>query len=224
MKKTETGLIYMFNRNTSTLGRGELQVIQGFSNSSDDYSWGYSLGLSKFADIENPFETTCQSSRSDREYFSEFCDKDTTNIIAFPRAMVIDYDDRYLYVASYVNSRVVAFIRDSATGVLIYKTSVQNTANFLDLKGMQLGIDYPIDLALSGDGGALYVACDSVDKIVVVLLERQGETNFPTSLPTAVPTPDYFPQVDPLSYTNNLTCSTSSCGQKRTNTKKHKAR
>ena len=45
------------------------------------------------------------------------------------------------------------------------------------------------------------------------MLETQSETDFPTALPTAVPTPDYYPQVDPLSYTNNLTCSQSSCAQ-----------
>ena len=60
---------------------------------------------------------------------------------------------------------------------------------------------------------ALYVACDDVDKIVVIVLEKQAETNFPTALPTAVPTEDYFPQADPLSYTDNLTCSAKSCGQ-----------
>ena len=67
--------------------------------------------------------------------------------------MVMDYDDRYLYVASYANNRVVAFIRDSATGLLIYKTSVQGTPNYLDLEDIDADIKYPMNMALSGDGG-----------------------------------------------------------------------
>lgn len=68
--------------------------------------------------------------------------------------MVIDYDDRYLYVASYSNSRVIAFIRDSSTGMLFYKTSVQNKANYLGIKDAE--IVFPINLALSGDGGYVW--------------------------------------------------------------------
>ena len=58
---------------------------------------------------------------------------------------------------------------------------------------------------------SLYVACDSVDRIITILLEVI--TPHPTSSPTAVPTADYYPQADPLSYSDNLTCSASSCGQ-----------
>jgi DNA-binding beta-propeller fold protein YncE len=134
----------MFNRNMSRESLGELSLITDFSNESTSYYWGYDLQLSKFAKIDNPFDSECEDSE---------CNEYLTNILALPRDMVMDYDDRYLYVASYANNRVVAFIRDSATGLLIYKTSVQGTPNYLDLEDIDADIKYPMNMALSGDGG-----------------------------------------------------------------------
>ena len=96
----------MFNRNMSRESLGELSLITDFSNESTSYYWGYDLQLSKFAKIDNPFDSECEDSE---------CNEYLTNILALPRDMVMDYDDRYLYVASYANNRVVAFIRDSAS-------------------------------------------------------------------------------------------------------------
>ena len=108
---------------------------QDFSTVPADYGWDYDLGLAEFVKVTNPF--------------------DKNDILRYPRSMVIDYDDRYLYVASYSNSRVIAFIRDSSTGMLFYKTSVQNKANYLSSSrtDTESNLFFPIDLALSGDGG-----------------------------------------------------------------------
>ena len=75
---------------------------------------------------------------------------DDKDVLRFPRSMVIDYDDKYLYVASYSNHRVIAFVRDSSTGMLFYKTSAQDIGNYLGRT--DAFITNPMDLVLSGDG------------------------------------------------------------------------
>ena len=158
LRKATSGLIYMLSRNLTTGSQGELSLIKGFSTDTSDYGWKYGLELSRFVPLTNPHDTYCQSTKANREGYQEFCDEDITNIVTSPRNMLIDYDDRYLFVASYSNSRIVTFIRDSATGILIYKTTVQNEPNYIQLDEITTSsgdgtINYPIDMGLSGDGG-----------------------------------------------------------------------
>jgi hypothetical protein len=186
-KSATTGAIYMYKRATST---GLLTLISVSGYSAASFGWNARTLRSGVVDtIANPYENT--------------------NKLRFPRAMVIDSTNQYLYVASYSNSRVLAFERDTATGIIYYKTSAQNYDDYLSTTDSS-AFKYPISLALSGDGGTLYAASDGSDNIAVINIETV--TPNPTSVPTSLPTIDSYPQLDPLSYSDNLTCSASSCG------------
>lgn len=186
-KYSSNGQIYMYSRDPST---NLLTLMTVPSVDPMDYGWeDYLVKSSVFDAITNPVENA--------------------NRMRFPRSMVMDYNDKYLYVASYSNSRVLAYVRDPESGMLLYKTSAQGLEHMFDTSDSS-AFKYPINLVLSGDGGALYVASDGNDKIAVIQLEVQ--TPFPTTVPTSGPTQDYYPKMDPLSYSfNSSVCSDKLC-------------
>ena len=114
--------------------------------------------------------------------------------------MVMDFTDRYVFVAGYSSSNVVAFQRDPDSGVLIYSTSAQGEKQTLNTDAAS-AFKYPISLALSGDGSSLYVASDNTGEGKVAVIQVEVTTGFPTPVPTTSPTLDYYPKLDNLSYT-----------------------
>ena len=200
-KNTISGFLFMFTRKTESdsaaaceadvancLGALALLSIP----SVDPAYYGFhaaTVHSAVFDPIVNPFDNAVR--------------------MRYPRKMLMDYDDRYLYVASYANSKVLAFQRDKDTGVVYYKTSAQNLVQSLSEVETD-ALRFPLDMALSGDGGALYVSSDVNDNVAVIELETT--TAFPTSVPTPSPTLDFYPKLDNLSYTPNLPCSAAPCG------------
>jgi len=190
-KNSADGQIYCFSRDlTEGATFGELTLLT--VPSADPEFYGFNLnkvGLAVFDPIINPVENSL--------------------ILRFPRSFVMDYTDRYLFALSYPFSKVLAYERDPDTGVLLYKTSAQNVDQSLSNLD-STAIKFPVDMVMSGDGGSLYVASDVNDNIATIKIEVT--TAFPTPVPTAVPTDDYYPRLDNLSYSTNLPCSSSSCG------------
>lgn len=190
-KSANTGEIYMYVRNTTD---GTLTLLDDTGISQSSLGWTVDNLRSGVLDtVNNPYENTAR--------------------MRFPRAMVVDSSNEYMYVASYSNSRVLAFVRDTTTGMIYYKTSAQNYEDYLttadQFGGSQslTSLKYPISLVLSGDGGTLYAASDGSDNVAVINIETV--TASPTSVPTAGPTIDSYPMQDPLSYADNMSCTTA---------------
>lgn len=187
-KSASTGKIYMWTRNTTD---GVLTLVSTSGITAASLGWDTDTLNSGVVDtIANPYDNNAR--------------------MRFPRSMVIDSSNEYMYVASYSNSRVLAYIRDPDSGLIYYKTSAQNYEEYLTTTD-STSFKYPISLVLSGDGGTLYAASDGNDNVAVINIEIV--TRAPTAAPTPLPTADYYPQQDPLSYSENNTCSAKSCGE-----------
>jgi 6-phosphogluconolactonase (cycloisomerase 2 family) len=222
-RSTTSGQLWMYTRSTGRKNDkgavGTLTLIAIPSNAVyGNYGWTKVTVSAQFDPITNPLE------------------KDTSlptpkSRINFPRCILMDPTDQYVYVASYSNSRVIAYLRDPKSGVLLYKTSAANKDNFLAnpstaVAGSQtagpgvatydaLGpLRYPINMAISGDGGSLYVVSDVNDQVGVIKIESRVWLA-PSAQPTMLPTPSVkrvkANYVDKMSYSDNLTCSALSC-------------
>ena len=193
-RNSGSAYVFMFARATSGSDWGALTMATVPSTDPAYYGFYSVPRLQVFTSITNPF------------------DSGAGQVLRFPRDLVMDYTDKFVFCAGYTSSNVVAFIRDPDSGVLMYATSAQGEEQYLDTT-TDFSFKYPISLALAGDGSSLYVASDATGEGKVNVIQVEVTTGFPTPVPTSVPTIDYYPKLDNLSYTEDLTCSESSCGQ-----------
>jgi DNA-binding beta-propeller fold protein YncE len=112
----------------------------------------------------------------------------------FPVGVAVSPDGRNVYVASSVSDAVAVFDRDPATGALDQKEGTEGCVSDDGTGGdcaNGVALDSPIDVAVSPDGGNVYVAAAGSDAVVVfnrnigtgALMQRSlpegcvGETN-----------------------------------------------
>lgn len=133
------GMIFMFDR--SDAGRITLTGVP--SSSIAYYGWDTvkEVASSVFDKIENPIDSLLAGTGLNR--------------LKLPRCLLMDHSDKYVFVASYGNSKIIAYQRDvyKSSGVLIYKTSAENLDQILaDTGAAKYPLKYPLNMVISGDG------------------------------------------------------------------------